>query len=139
MTVMVSRYEPADNRSQIISWKGHRVFLDAYNANPSSMKLALDDFARMDQSPKMAFIGHMLELGETSAEEHQRVIDLLADLEIPAVLAGEKFAACDMRGLKYFPNAEAFHAWLESENISGHLILLKGSRGIAMEEAVKWL
>ncbi len=135
----LSAYVPQNNRSQFLDTKHNRLILDAYNANPSSMELALQDFAAMDEWPKTAFIGHMLELGETSKMEHQRVIDQVIKLSIPAVLVGDQFGTCDNRGLTYFSTREEFLTWLRKEKLRGHLILLKGSRGIAMEKAVEWL
>ncbi len=135
----LAAYVPANNRSQCVDTAHNRLILDAYNANPSSMKLALEDFAAMDRWPKMAFIGHMLELGENSKKEHQAVIDEVLRLGIPAVLVGDKFSGCNLRGLEYFKTSEEFLEWVQSEKWAGHLILLKGSRGIAMEKAREWL
>ena len=135
----LASYTPKNNRSQILDTEHNRLILDAYNANPTSMELALQDFAAMDEWPKIAFVGHMLELGDTSQAEHQHLINQAIKLGVPTVLVGDQFASCDKQGLPYFSTREEFLDWLKKKKWRGHLILLKGSRGIAMEKAMEFL
>lgn len=132
-------YQPQNNRSQLVDTGQNTLILDAYNANPTSMRLALDDFASGDQDNKIAFIGHMLEVGPNSRQEHQDLIDRIVELELEAVLIGEEFRNCDLRGLTHFGDREDFFDWLREKRFRHHHILLKGSRGIAIEKAVEWL
>jgi UDP-N-acetylmuramoyl-tripeptide--D-alanyl-D-alanine ligase len=126
-------YEPNNNRSELVETGRNKLILDAYNANPSSMQVAISNFAEMDHEPKLALIGHMLELGEDSTQEHQQLINLLKELNLPAVLVGENFAECKKEGFQYFETPEKFLEWLKSQSIENHLIIAKGSRMVAME------
>jgi UDP-N-acetylmuramoyl-tripeptide--D-alanyl-D-alanine ligase len=135
----LSSYQPQNNRSQFISTGKNKIILDAYNANPSSMNLAVANFASMDESPKIALIGHMLELGEDTQKEHQALIDLLVKLNLQAVLVGSNFANCNKKGLHYCETPEELHSWLSTHPIRDYLVFIKGSRLIAMEKAQSYL
>ena len=88
----IESYQPQNNRSQIISKNGHEIVLDAYNANPTSMKAALENFSSMDAKNKILIIGDMFELGETAAEEHQVLADFTQKLGFDNVfLVGKNF------------------------------------------------
>jgi UDP-N-acetylmuramoyl-tripeptide--D-alanyl-D-alanine ligase len=134
----LSAYTSDNNRSQIIQWKGHTVIKDAYNANPTSMEAALDNFAKMHNPSKVAILGDMLELGEYSPAEHQAIADKVASMEIANIcLVGNEFGAVQVRnGIAKVPDAAAARKWLDGLQLNGSLILLKGSRGIGLEKVL---
>lgn len=132
-------YHPSNNRSQYLRTDKNDIILDAYNANPSSMEAALDNLAGQTHPQKMAFLGQMLELGETSREEHQRIIDKASALKIEAAFVGEGYKNCALRGNPYFETSEALVAYLKKNQPSGMLILVKGSRMVAMEKVIEYL
>ncbi len=134
----VEDYIPENNRSQIIEKNGFRIILDAYNANPSSMKVALENFNQLSAGPKYAFIGDMFELGKSSIVEHQYIADLISDLNIEsAFLIGENFYKTDTN-LKKFRTYIDAKAFLEKHNLQPNCqILIKGSRGMALERLLE--
>ncbi|MFT6998241.1 MAG: UDP-N-acetylmuramoyl-tripeptide--D-alanyl-D-alanine ligase [Cryomorphaceae bacterium] len=132
-------YKPNNNRSEMVDTGKNKLILDAYNANPSSMELAMANFAEMDHEPKLALVGHMLELGETSKAEHQTLIDQLFGLKLKTVLVGNNFADCNKKGFHYCETPEDLKTWLQSSSIENHLIIAKGSRMVAMEKAAAFL
>jgi UDP-N-acetylmuramoyl-tripeptide--D-alanyl-D-alanine ligase len=138
ITRALETYAPTNQRSQLVKTARNTLVLDAYNANPNSMEAAVRNFAAMP-GPKLALLGHMLELGEDATHYHQELIDLLVDLGLEAMLAGEHFAACDLKGYRWFENSDLLAAHLATQNISGYSILLKGSRMAAMEKLEKVL
>ena len=130
----LSNYVPTNNRSQMEVTEKNRLIVDAYNANPSSMKAALDNFHVMEVTPKMAILGDMREIGETSEEEHQRVVDTLRKYNFEKVwLVGDEFGKipCDYRK---FNNVEEVKAAILSEQIKGYYILIKGSNSTKLHE-----
>lgn len=131
----LSEFVPKNNRSEFVETGKNKVILDAYNANPSSMELAIANFSELDHRPKLALIGHMLELGKDTLTEHQRLIDQLESLHLEAVLVGENFSACEKKGFRYFETPKALLEWLSANPVENHLILIKGSRLVAMEKA----
>lgn len=135
----LAEYKPNNNRSEMIDTGKNMLILDAYNANPSSMELALKNFAEMDHEPKLALIGHMLELGADSQSEHQKLIDLLEELKLKTILVGKNFAYCNKKGFHYCETPENLKSWLQANTIENHLIIAKGSRLVAMEQAKEFL
>jgi UDP-N-acetylmuramoyl-tripeptide--D-alanyl-D-alanine ligase len=135
----LSEYNPGNNRSQLLETAKNKVVMDAYNANPSSMESALRNFAEMDHQPKIAMLGQMLELGETSHIEHQTIVNLLRTLKLSGVLVGRNFENCEREGFQYFPSTKELSEWLALNPIVDHLVLLKGSRMVAMEKALEKL
>ena len=122
-------YTPSNNRSQLTVTKGNRLVVDAYNANPTSMKAALDNFQLIEADHKMVIIGDMLELGEASAEEHQRVADQLKKMNLEKVwLVGDEFEHTDCPFRK-FHNVEEVKAAIAADKPRGCCILIKGSNG----------
>ena len=120
-------YRPTNNRSQLLQTAHNRLIVDTYNANPTSMKAALDNFRLMAVKPKMAILGEMGELGAVSEAEHQKVIDLLQESGFEQVwLVGKEFEkiACDYRK---FADVEAVKAELNNHKPEGFCILIKGS------------
>ena len=120
-------YVPSNNRSQMTVTEKNHLVVDAYNANPSSMMAALENFKLMQGDNKMAILGAMRELGEVSAEEHQRIVDYLKTTDVETVwLVGEEFndTQCDYRKFK---DVEEVKAAIAKEHPEGHYILIKGS------------
>ena len=120
-------YVPSNNRSQMTVTAKNHLIVDAYNANPSSMMAALENFALMEAANKMVILGDMRELGEVSVEEHQRIVDFLATMNLSEVwLVGEEFAKipCDYRK---FQDVEAVKKAIGDECPEGRYILIKGS------------
>ena len=120
-------YVPSNNRSQMTVTEKNHLVVDAYNANPSSMMAALENFKLMQGDNKMAILGAMRELGEVSAEEHQRIVDYLKTTDVETVwLVGEEFndTQCDYRKFK---DVEEVKAAIAAEHPEGHYILIKGS------------
>lgn len=123
----LSNYIPTNNRSQMEETGKNHLVVDAYNANPSSMKAALDNFYLMEVSPKMAILGDMRELGEASAEEHQKAVDLMQEYGFENIwLVGDEFGntQCNYRKFK---DVEEVKAAIIAEDIKGFNILIKGS------------
>ena len=119
------------------------LIVDAYNANPSSMKAALDNFAALQAPEKLALLGDMRELGSESVAEHIKVLKQLHAADIPAILVGEEFAKALKEGDVFpddgpmvFPDSESLAAWLHKHALEGTAILIKGSRGIQMEKVL---
>jgi UDP-N-acetylmuramoyl-tripeptide--D-alanyl-D-alanine ligase len=132
----IENYAPTNSRSQLLKWKENDIILDAYNANPSSMKLAIENFAKLNAAHKIVCIGGMKELGNTSIEEHQHLIHLLQESQWEqVVLVGGDFEHCQHDYL-FFPTALDAKAWLAAQNFKGRSILIKGSRGIKMEQVL---
>mgnify|MGYP001146949282 CR=1 FL=1 len=122
-------YTPGNNRSQYLDTGRNHLIIDAYNANPTSMRAALENFARMPGADKRAILGDMRELGADSAAEHQRIVDLLVELGLEHVwLVGERFAAT-RHPFRSFPNVEEVRRALLSESVTGATLLIKGSNG----------
>lgn len=123
----LSNYVPSNNRSQMEVTNNNHLIVDAYNANPTSMKAALDNFHLMEVSPKMAILGDMRELGEVSDEEHQRIVETLQKYGFEKVwLVGEEFGKTDCDYRK-FNDIEEVKAAITAEQIKDYYILIKGS------------
>ena len=132
----IENYMPTNSRSQWLSWRGNQVILDAYNANPSSMKLAIDNFSRQPARHKVLLLGAMKELGEESLAEHRALVDQIQSLQFDEViLVGGDFGAIE-HPFTYFTDAEAAGKWLRSQELKGALLLVKGSRSLQMEKVL---
>ena len=133
----VAAYEPTNKRSQWLKTEHNTVIVDAYNANPSSMAVALDNLA-LTSGPKVALLGDMRELGADSAAEHQKVVDRLKrSEESKAFLVGEEFTrAAAGTGIRCFATSDDLAAWLRENPLQGCTILVKGSRGTQMEKVI---
>lgn len=132
----IEGYIPANNRSQIIKKGGHEIILDAYNANPSSMKEALGNFLQLDLPDKTAFLGDMFELGTESDAEHSALVAFLADApQLKAVFIGPAFYAVKQAhpSHRFFQTFEQAASWLGQHPLPPQHILIKGSRGMALE------
>lgn len=136
----VGAFVPDNNRSQMVRTERNTLIVDAYNANPSSMRAALDNFRRIEAAGKLALLGDMRELGAESVSEHGKVIRQLRESAIPACLVGEEFRkAIDALGggtETWFPTSEALAEQLAAHPVRDRLVLIKGSRGIRMETVI---
>lgn len=136
----VENYLPDNNRSQIIYRGRHKIILDAYNANPTSMRLALESFLNYSGDHKIAVLGDMFEVGDTAKEEHQKIVDLLEHSEIEsAFVCGENFFKADTDKVKKFRKFEDLMEAVEEAGIDSGTFLIKGSRGMAMERILQVL
>ncbi|MEO9512032.1 MAG: UDP-N-acetylmuramoyl-tripeptide--D-alanyl-D-alanine ligase [Flavobacteriaceae bacterium] len=128
-------YRPQNNRSQIIDKNGYRIILDAYNANPSSMKAALENFQKMQANTKTLILGDMFELGKEAEQEHQAISDLAQRMFTNVFLVGENFFKTET-SLKKFKSYEDLKEALGTEKPKKGAILIKGSRGMALERTL---
>jgi UDP-N-acetylmuramoyl-tripeptide--D-alanyl-D-alanine ligase len=131
----VENYQPANNRSQIKITSGNTLICDSYNANPTSMKMALESFAGLRAGSKAVIIGDMLELGEKSEDEHIRLFNLIKSLDLEKViLVGQIFRQISEKcSCLSFLNVNELKDFLKNEPLKGKTILIKGSRGIGLE------
>ncbi len=136
----VEAFVPANNRSQMVRSERNTLIVDAYNANPTSMAAALDNFAAVQAEEKVALLGDMRELGEDSVQEHVAVVRRLAGIG-HVCLVGEEFRkALEQTGtpdnVKWFATSAQLAEALSERPLSGCTILVKGSRGIQMEKVI---
>ena len=128
----IENYEPTNNRSQLTETPHNHLIVDAYNANPTSMAAALDNFSLMEAAPKMAILGEMRELGDSSREEHERIVEKLKGCSFDEVwLVGEEFKDIDCPYRK-FDDVEQVKAAITADRPEGCYILIKGSNGIRL-------
>ena len=134
-------YTPTNSRSQVIETQKNRILMDAYNANPTSMRAALVNFASICGEQHLLILGDMRELGEASEEEHRNILNLMKELKYKdAYLVGQNFCAYnDNPDWKTFAKVEDLCQYLESHPIEGKRILVKGSRGIQLEKVLPLL
>lgn len=133
----IQGYTPSNSRSQLVMQGNHHIILDAYNANPSSMRLAIENLARLQAAHKILILGAMAELGPESLAEHQAIIDLISQHNWEAVaLVGGDFRKLSHPFLS-FENAAAARAWWQSEQFPASHVLIKGSRSTQMENVLK--
>lgn len=132
----LEHYKPTNNRSQLTETEHNHLVVDAYNANPTSMKAAIDNFKRMEVSPKMAILGKMGELGDVSDEEHQKVVDMLADAGFDEVwLVGDEYFSTHhspLTNLRLFHDVEEVKAAIAQEQPQHRYILIKGSNSVKL-------
>lgn len=137
----LSTYIPSNNRSQVMKKGSNTILLDAYNANPTSMAAALDNFSQLSSESKLLILGDMLELGDDSANEHQLVIETIASKKFDrVVLVGDHFSKVKNNiNAKQFMNADEAMSWVKEQKIENTAVLIKGSRGIKLEKLVEVL
>tara|TARA_B100000795_G_scaffold112225_1_gene82986 strand:- start:272 stop:1531 length:1260 start_codon:yes stop_codon:yes gene_type:complete len=133
----ISEYTPSNNRSQIIKTSNNKILLDAYNANPSSMKASIDSFASDKNSNKILILGDMFELGDYSSEEHKKIVELAKRTKIKSFFIGKNFKYHNTENS--YDTIENFIKNLEENPIIDCFIFIKGSRGITLEKLVKYL
>jgi UDP-N-acetylmuramoyl-tripeptide--D-alanyl-D-alanine ligase len=133
----IENYIPSNSRSQLIENGTNRIILDAYNANPSSMKLAIENFAKLQSSNKILMLGGMMELGEESVAEHHAIIDLINQYNWKkVVLVGGDFSKISHHHL-YFENSSIAADWFAEQDFTDSNILVKGSRSMKMEKVLE--
>jgi UDP-N-acetylmuramoyl-tripeptide--D-alanyl-D-alanine ligase len=136
----IENYAPTNNRSQIIEQNGNRILMDAYNANPTSMLAALENFKQLQHPNKVLFIGDMFELGDDAEKEHQAIVNYLENNPFETVyLIGENFSKTkttrnDIHQFKLFDDLKSK---LTTSQIKDKFILIKGSRGMALERILE--
>jgi len=132
----LENYSPGLNRSQVIRKDNTVYIVDCYNANPSSMQLAIESFAAMPGEKKGVILGDMLELGSHSREEHRNIIDLVKTKTFGrVVLVGPEFGEWkDLLPSVHFASSEQAREWFAQQDWDGWAVLLKGSRGYKLEK-----
>ncbi len=136
----IENYTPGNNRSQIINLGSNTIILDAYNANPSSMRAALENFNQLDAQDKIVVLGDMFELGADATSEHQNIVDYTEQLHLnQAFIVGENFFKTNTSSIKKFKSFEALKSHLFDLKFENAHILIKGSRGMALERILDQL
>jgi len=135
----IENYVPTNNRSQIIKKESNRIVLDAYNANPSSMKVALENFSKIKKELKTIILGDMFELGEESTREHQEIVNLADSFYFTNTLyVGAHFYKADTKN-KQFETFEALKNFITTNPIENQFLLIKGSRGMQLERILEFI
>lgn len=133
----IEQYTPSNSRSQLLQKGSNQIILDAYNANPGSMKAAIENFARLQGDNKILVLGAMAELGQESIAEHQSIIDLIGRHTWKQVLlVGGDFLQVTHPYLQ-FENALQAKAWLQQQSLENAHLLIKGSRSMQMEKVLE--
>lgn len=132
----IEHYVPSNSRSQMIERGTNRIILDAYNANPSSMKAAIENFAKINAGNKLLMLGAMMELGDESVAEHLNIINQLMQHEWKVVLVGGDYAKLDHPFL-YFNDSNEAKQWFRKQELQDTYILIKGSRSLRMERVLE--
>ena len=128
----LASYVPTNNRSQLTETEKNHLIVDAYNANPTSMAAAIDNFKRMEVSPKMAILGKMGELGDVSDEEHQKVVSQLENADFDEVwLVGEEFEKTSSK-FRTFHDVEEVKTAIAQQQPQHRYILIKGSNSVKL-------
>ncbi len=135
-------YVPENNRSQLLSKGSNQIILDAYNANPSSMAVAIENFLQLDNANKIVILGDMFELGDESNQEHKAIVNsLLNENEIICFFIGKEFFGnrTDRNNFHFHETFEEFSNYLIDIKIDNSSILIKGSRGMSLERTLNFL
>lgn len=133
----IENYEPSNSRSQLIERNSNTIILDAYNANPGSMKAAIENFANMKGDKKILMLGAMMELGDDSEKEHADIVSLIDQHQWHAVvLVGNNFKEIKNNYIN-LENSLLAKDWLQNESVKDAQILIKGSRSMQMEKVLE--
>ena len=133
----IENYSPSNSRSQLIKQESNTIILDAYNANPGSMKAAIENFAVMKGNKKILLLGAMMELGAESKKEHEAIVSLIDKYNWEAVvLVGSNFRELNHKYINY-ENALQVKEWLQKQHLKNAQILIKGSRSMQMEKVLE--
>lgn len=138
----IESYIPENNRSQMLVKNSNEIILDAYNANPSSMEVAIKNFLQLDKPNKVAILGDMFELGKESLPEHKHIVALLKnEKEVAAYFIGKDFYSnkLDKKNLFFFETFDQFSEAFREEKMENKTMLIKGSRGMALERTLELL
>lgn len=133
----IEQYTPSNSRSQLVKKGSNTMILDAYNANPTSMRAAIENFARVKADKKILMLGGMMELGKESIQEHAAIASLIKQYPWEkVVLVGGDFSNID-HGFLFFPNAAAAKDWFAEQHFENTHFLIKGSRSMQMEKILE--
>lgn len=138
----IEHYIPTNNRSQILTKGTTNIILDAYNANPSSMTVALEHFSNQEHPNKIVILGDMFELGSEAKIEHQAIVDLVGTLQInKSLFLGENFfrTTSHNQNSQFYKSFQACKECFTPESLNDALVLIKGSRGMALERILELL
>lgn len=136
----IENYIPENNRSQLIQKGDNEIILDAYNANPSSMTAAITNFIQLEKENKIAILGDMFELGKESLSEHKKVVELLENQKsIQTYFIGKDFYSnrINSNHLHFFEDFNSFSKFIEVNKPINNLLIIKGSRGMALERILE--
>ncbi|MFT4154237.1 UDP-N-acetylmuramoyl-tripeptide--D-alanyl-D-alanine ligase [Parafilimonas sp.] len=132
----LENYVPSNSRSQLIEMGSNKIILDAYNANPSSMKVAIENFKHFHAESKVLVLGGMMELGEESVQEHESLVRLIQQNHFEnVILVGGNFKTTH-QNFRYFNNADEAAAYLRQRHFANAYFLVKGSRSMQMEKVL---
>lgn len=135
----IETYEPSNSRSQLVQAGSNRIVLDAYNANPSSMKLAIENFVQFPASDKVLLLGGMMELGSESLTEHEMILEQIQKNKWKeVVLVGGDFLKIK-NPYRSFANSDEAGKWVSAQSFHNTAFLVKGSRSTQMEKTVAGL
>jgi UDP-N-acetylmuramoyl-tripeptide--D-alanyl-D-alanine ligase len=133
----LENYTPSNSRSQLIEKDSNKIILDAYNANPTSMKAAIENFAKMEGSEKVLLLGGMMELGNESLQEHQAILNVIDNYKWKAVV----LVGGDYHKIKHsylnFENSLQAKEWFTRQEFNNTQLLIKGSRSMQMEKVLE--
>jgi len=137
----VESFKPYDNRSQIVNTAINTLICDAYNANPTSMKMAIDDFLLIKSVKRVLILGDMFELGENTEKEHVKLINYVKDKSFNRIiLIGKIFSVVNQtKQIPAFIDVDGFIKWLDKNPVKSSYILIKGSRGMKLEKIIDYL
>ncbi len=130
-------YAPSNSRSQLLEKDSNKIILDAYNANPSSMRAAIENFGKINAENKVLILGAMAELGDESLQEHEEIVKLLRKHEWKdVILVGGDFLKLSTP-FKTFDNSLNAKEWYQSQEFKNAYLLIKGSRSMQMEKVLE--
>ncbi|GGA84247.1 UDP-N-acetylmuramoyl-tripeptide--D-alanyl-D-alanine ligase [Flavobacterium palustre] len=135
-------YIPENNRSQLLTKGSNEIILDAYNANPSSMAVAIANFLQLEKSNKIMILGDMFELGDESHKEHEALVNsLVKEDNVRCYFVGKSFYDCQVakKNFHFYDSFDSFSADLKDVNFENNTILIKGSRGMALERTLDFI
>jgi UDP-N-acetylmuramoyl-tripeptide--D-alanyl-D-alanine ligase len=137
----IHSYQPRNNRSQLLNTSKNRVFMDAYNANPSSMVAAISEFLRFEDPHKLLILGEMRELGDATLREHESIVTFLKERGIRDVIfVGEAFRKPSAEtGYTFVESTDQLSQWLLAKSLTGYFIFIKGSRSNQLETVIPLL
>lgn len=137
----IASYIPSNSRSQLVRTERNTLIVDAYNANPTSVNAALDNFGMLNATDKAVMLGDMLELGDFSEKEHLDIVTRVKNMGVKAFFVGKEFGKAleqskSAAALFHFNTSDELASWLEANPLDGCMILVKGSRGTRMEKVI---
>lgn len=138
----IENYIPSNNRSQMMQRGSNEIILDAYNANPSSMTVAIANFLQLDKKNKIMILGDMFELGDESLFEHKVIVDSLSEQnQAICYFIGKSFFANEVskENLFFFETFDQFSSYLKTHHFQDNMVLIKGSRGMALERTLEYI